>query len=451
MGRSPRSQAELAAEAGAKRRVHAAALGYQPLRMKPVHFASSFLLALMGRSHDLELLNKVSVPKAAPKPKARIVDEYVVDNLLPRLQEQGCVAPDMGLGELRTLRSHLNAAFNNDGAALAAAHPPYSTFGSDFSAPSTSYVSRLSKNHGHSGAFLFRVLGASAPGAELLERCRQLVSAPPPPLADFGAPLVGRCDEPWEDDYDRLFGALPKSRAEGIANLMEPQTLALVRLCDNLLVRRSVYAMRHLVIGLCAWLFVYMMRRGDNRPLLLLDAQQGANARVRAQSRASYARQLDIFSRSYDGCAQGGIGAAPREDWDTFASSPDAFESLDAHFLDLGVRIGFVQPRAPNAKRKHIELQADTLRVLALSLLGPGEVMTLARFSQVLRDVWCICSGGDPQDGDLLRDSGFGPLDADEDLEPNAAGLRDLLVRLGLAVEPSDGLVLCAIDAEELI
>jgi hypothetical protein len=232
---------------------------------------------------------------------------------------------------------------------------------------------------------------------------------------------------------------------------MAPQTEALLRLADNLLARRSTDALRYLVIGLCAWLFVYMMRRGGNAPLLLLDAQQGSNARVRAQSRATYARQLALFSRSYDAWhIRDGDEIAP-EDWAVFAGSNDAYQTLDDHFRDLGVRIGFVQPRAPNAKRKHIELQADTLRVFALSLLGPQQVMTLAQFSSALRTVWCVCSGCDPEDGALLRAAGLGPLDMDEDLEPNAAGFRELLVRLGLAVEPSDGLTLCAIDAEDLI
>ena len=44
-------------------RVHGAILGYKPMRMKPVHFATSFILAVTGRHSVLEVLNKASNPK----------------------------------------------------------------------------------------------------------------------------------------------------------------------------------------------------------------------------------------------------------------------------------------------------------------------------------------------------------------------------------------------------
>ena len=134
-----------------------------------------------------------------------------------------------------------------------------------------------------------------------------------------------------------------------------------------------------------------------------------------------------------------------------FAESADARQILDDHFRDLGVRIGVVQPRSPVAKHKHVELQADTLRVLAYSLLEKDRVMTLPEFAAQLRETWSIVVGAQAGDGDVLRVNRFGPLDQDEDLLPNATAFQALLVRLGLAVEPSDGLTLVAIDAEELI
>jgi hypothetical protein len=45
MPKPARSQADRLRDAAAERRVHGAILGYQPLRMKPVHFATGFLLA----------------------------------------------------------------------------------------------------------------------------------------------------------------------------------------------------------------------------------------------------------------------------------------------------------------------------------------------------------------------------------------------------------------------
>lgn len=451
MARPARSQADIRLAAAAERRVHGAALGYHPRRMKPVHLASSFILALTARWRELEWLNKAAIPKSAPKPRSRVVDEYVSDNLLPRLRELDMISEAVDLEAFRRLRSHLNAAFNNDGAALGAVYRPYTTFGSDFSAPSSEYVSNYSKNHGHTGPFLIRIFGASPQGESVLQKARELLAGPKPPLAVLGMPLVDQTDAPWADDYDSQFGAMEPARLHAIATLMEPQTCALLRLLENMQSRQSAYALRYFVIGLSAWLFVYMMKRSNDVPLLLLDALQGTNPRIRAQSRASYARQLDLFSGSYEHMRDSGAAAIDDSDWEAFVSADDAYQMLDDHFRDLGVRAGLIQPRAPNAKRKHVELQADTLRTMVLSLLAPGPPRTLAELSAGLRDVWCICTGGDASDGERLQAAGDGPLDRDEDLEPNAAAFRDLLIRLGLAVEPSDGLTLCAIDAEELL
>lgn len=446
-----RTKDEISADAAAERRVHAEFLGYQPRRMKPVHFATSFLLSLAGRQHELELLNKASVPKAAPRDSRSILDEYVSDRLYPKLVELNRLSDVVDQDAFRALRAHLNAAYNNDGAALNAAFAPYNSPGTDFSTPSLRYVSNKSKNHGYAGTFVVRVLEATPEGTAVLTGCRRLLDAPSPPLADFGAPLLDHLDEPFVDRYDEQFGTLDDKRLKVVAAEMHEQTKAISRLVENLEATRSAYALRFLIIGLCSWLFVYMMKRGASEPLLLIDALQGGNPRIRAQSRASYARQLDLFSANYDRQWDRKPPALSASDWSVFAASADARQNLDNHFRDLGVRIGFVQPRAPSATRKHIEIQADTLRVLVLSLIAPGQIMTLSDLARALRRTWCICVGADAEDAQLLRAQRFGPLDSDEDLQPNAASFQALLVRLGLAVEPSDGLTLCAIDAEDLI
>jgi hypothetical protein len=453
MLKARRTQEEITADAAAERRVHAEFLGYQPRRMKPVHFATSFLLALTERQHELELLNKASVPKAAPRDTRTVIDEYVSDRLYPKLVELDRLSGEIDQDGFRALRAHLSAAYNNDGAALNAAFAPYSSPGTDFSTPSLRYVSNKSKNHGHAGAFVVRVLDASPEGRAVLAGCRRLLDAPPPPLAEFGAPLLDDYDEPYTDRYDEQLAPLLPERLEALAAEMRSQTLAIGRLVENLEATRSAYALRFLIIGLCSWLFVYMMKRGaaGADPLLLMDALQGSNPRVRAQSRASYARQLDLFSASYDRQWERQPSEPSPSDWAVFAASAVARQNLDNHFRDLGVRIGFVQPRAPSATRKHIEIQADTLRVLVLSLVGRGQIMTLPELARALRATWCICVGADAEDVQLLRAQRFGPLDSDEDLQPNASSFQALLVRLGLAVEPSDGLTLCAVDAEDLI
>ena len=449
MAKPRRTKAEREAETAAVRRVHGAVLGYQPFRMKPVHFATSFLLALTGRYYRLEYLNKASVPKTAPR---NVQDEYPSDRLHPLLVDRGTLDPSVDLEAFRTLRAHLNAAYNNDGAALSAVYRPYSTFGADYSAPSTRYISDRSKNHGYSGSFVLSVLEATAEGRETLERIRRLLELPPPPLAAFGEPLLDDAAEGWSDRHDELYGEIEPERLARIGSDMEDCTIAVGRLAANLARLQSNYSMRYAVLGLCCWLFAYMMRQGSDSSLLLVDALQGRNPRIRAQSRATYARALDLFSSSYDRAFADDNGSGmPEDDWNVFAEAADARQILDDHFRDLGVRIGIVQPRSPVAKHKHVELQADTLRVFAFSLLEKDRVLTLPEFAAQLRKTWSVVVGAGPTDGDVLRANRFGPLDQDEDLLPNATAFQALLVRLGLAVEPSDGLTLVAIDAEELI
>lgn len=437
--------------AAAQRRVYGAALGYQPMRMKPVHFATSFILAVTGRHATLELLNKAAVPRAAPKPRSGGEDEYVAEVLHSRLIAEGRLAATLDEPSFRLLRSHLAAAFNNDGGALGPGFAPYRTFGVDYSAPSARYVTDQSKNHGYSGAFVARVLEATAEGRAALDACRRVLDLPPPPLEALGSPLLDEMEEIWVDRYEERFGPVELSWFAERAALMAPRTAALARLLRNVERGRSAYALRYMIIGLCFWLFSYMLKRSGPDPLLLIDALGGRNGRVRAQSRATYARQLDRFSRSCDAWRAGDGASAPEKDWMSFSSSPEARQVLEDHFRDLGVRIGVVQPRAPGARRKHVELQADTLRVVALTLLEEDEVISIVELAERLRSVWGVCAGAAPGDLDLLREAGFGPLDADEDLRPNGRAFGDLLVRLGLAVTPSDGLTLCALRTEEVI
>jgi hypothetical protein len=447
-----RSRAEIEQRVAAERRVHGQLLGYQPMRMKPVHFATNFFLALTGRANRLEYLNKAAVPKSVPKDTRSISDEYPAERLLPILVDMGRVDPGVDLDSFRTLQSHLNAAYNNDGSALAAAFPPYKTFGADYSAPSLSYVTSLSKNHGYSGSFVTSIFEASEEGRATLAAIRRLFDLPAPPLAAFGAPLLDAEDDDWLDQHDNLYGPLEPAMAAGISAMMLDCTQAVGRLARNLERLGSNYALRYLVIGLCSWLFTYLMRQSGEQPLLLIDALQGTNLRIRSQSRATYARQLDRFAASYDRAYAGGErGAVESEDWAVFAESADSRQMLDDHFRDLGVRIGVVQPRSAVAKHKHIELQADTVRALALSLLEEDDVLTMPVFADRLLSTWCQCVGAGSEDSQLLRQARFGPLDRDDDLRPNAVNFERFLVRLGLAVEPSDGLTLVALNAGELI
>jgi hypothetical protein len=322
--------------AAAQRRIHGAALGYQPMRMKPVHFATSFFLALTGRAFRLELLNKASVPRAAPKTGARVTDEYVAEVLYPILIGQGRLSPGIDETNFKLLRSHLNAGFNNDGSALTPGFAPYNPFGVDYSAPSLRYVGKLSKNHGFSGSFVVRVLGTTETGQAVLASCRELMALPPPPLEQLGRPLLDDEEEVWDDEYEAQFGHPDPALIQSAAAIMAPRTAALAILLSNLARDRSVYAIRYMVIGLCLWLFTYLMLRRDEEPLLLIDALAGRNLRIRSQSRASYARALDRFAGSFDAWRNAEGQAAADDDWLAFSESTEARKVIEDHFRDLG-------------------------------------------------------------------------------------------------------------------
>lgn len=61
------------------------------------------------------------MPKSVPKDTRSVHGEYPAERLLPLLIDLNRVDAGMDLDSFRTLRLHLNAAYNNDGSALGAA------------------------------------------------------------------------------------------------------------------------------------------------------------------------------------------------------------------------------------------------------------------------------------------------------------------------------------------
>jgi hypothetical protein len=184
-----------------------------------------------------------------------------------------------------------------------------------------------------------------------------------------------------------------------------------------------------------------------------MDFLGGGNQRLRAASRLSFSRQRGLVFESYKALREQGKIEFNDRDFakDKEKRGPPDFRFLEEHYSDLAVRIGFAQPRAFQARRKHFELQPDTARLLSLSVIEPSQpLLTVEELAAKLRDVWGICFGGCDDDLTVLRGFGHEGLDEDADLQPNRQAFVDLLKRLNLAVEPSDGLILCAARAEEL-
>ena len=130
----------------------------------------------------------------------------------------------------------------------------------------------------------------------------------------------------------------------------------------------------------------------------------------------------------------------------------DDFRFLEEHFGDLALRMGYAQPRASRVPQKHFELQPDTLRALMLSILDHN-AQSAIRFDEVcdrLNDTWGIVVGGSGTDGETLRKQGYFGFD-EAHLQRNANAFAARLESLNLAVEPSDGLILCSREIGEVL
>jgi hypothetical protein len=104
--------------------IHFEALGYEPFRMKPVHFAAGFFLSLTKAHYELEMLNKTAVIKH----KTGLRDDYAHDNLHGLLCEQQVLDPSVSVDELKLLRVQLNGIVGNDDA-IYGSFKPYKTAG----------------------------------------------------------------------------------------------------------------------------------------------------------------------------------------------------------------------------------------------------------------------------------------------------------------------------------
>lgn len=426
-------------------------LGYVPMRMKPVHFATSFLLCLHQRYFGLELLNKAANPKAEEKCAG---DEYVADNLYRRLVEstEPIIDSTVNIEALKLLRNHLNAAYNNDGAALGPAFPPYKTFGCDYSTPSLGYLGNLSKNHGNAGALVWLVLNSTADGKQFLALAKDIATRAEGPATALGLPFLVDEEEKYEEEITRLCGDPSLELLTAISQLMKPQTETLLRLAKNLQNHPSSYALRKLIIGVGSWLLVYQIRKipGAGETIFFCDFAGDSRPQLRTQAMACYARQLGLFGRSI----RLWLNYYPEKITEEIQQVIENYEvdiskELEDHFRDFSVRIGWVQPRSSAVKQKFFRAVPDTMSVLLLSILDQGDVFTMDEVAGRLREHWRLVVGLLPEDHAILRQHGYTPLDEDADLRVNRDAFKRLAIQLGFAWEPSDGLVLFSLTPDQ--
>jgi hypothetical protein len=430
-----------------KQPIHFAAFGYEPGRMKPIHLATGYFLAITGRFFRLEWLNKAAVISH----KDGLKDDYVTATLLDALRADHRLGDRIDGAKLNTIRGHLNAVMDND-AAVFAAYAPYSTFGNDYTLSSARFVTSHKRLDGYAGYFLSRVLSRTETGQAIIDFSRRWIEEAADPVERFTEPLLDLPEtaHDWVNQFESKFGNFDDTRLDQIAARMASQTGACRLLCQNLdLSTPHPARLRFLIIALGMWLLTYLVAEAADASdesggsILFMDFLGKTRSRCRAQSCASFARHRELIYRAYPAWKDAGRFADLDAHYGEFKND---FKILEQHFSDLAVRIGLAQPRAAQAKRKHYELQPDTCRTLLTSVMEAGELADLPTISKRLKETWGACIGAGVDDRADLHAAGYLGLDDDDDLRPNRAAFVRLLKTLDLAFEPSDGLVLCALD-----
>jgi hypothetical protein len=283
-------------------------------------------------------------------------------------------------------------------------------------------------------------------------------------LTLFARPVLGdKTSETIVDlpgAYRDKFGDLSSERLQQISQLMRAETKALVVLCQNLKERESKYSrLRHLILGLGAWLFRYLLKVStptEQRPTLFMDFSDRAGSRLRAQSRWCYNRHYNNVLELYQRWNENGRYDIDIEEAGVFAkkngkkaSGVSDYTFLAEHYLEVAVRMGFAQPRS-GSTYKHFELQPDTLRTMLLSVIPPGGVEEISSVAPHLRETWGLVFGGCPDDRSYLREDGYSGIDEEDLFGVDRAGFIRLAKKLNMASEPSDGLVLFASTPEIL-
>ena len=440
-----------------KRQAHFEAFGYEPTRMKPAHFASGFFLAIADETYANEVLNKVAVTRTA----RGLLEDYTPETLVERLREEAIIEPEMTQAKVELLRVQINGIVNND-SAMYPAFSPYRPKGNDYTFFSRRLLTRENRTDGYAGHFVASVLGHSEPGRRVLEFGRSLAEDSVGTLERLVAPLLqGEEPQEWglDERYENELGVLEPARLGDVSAAMDAQTKALARLCGNLVDYSHYRRVRYFVLGLLAWLVSHMLRTASVRaaePLLLFDFVGDRFGPIRSQSRTCYARVRERVRGAYVDLASAGRFSENPVRSRTFArrnrEDEGDFQFLEQHFGDVALRMGYAQPRASRVPQKHFELQPDTLRTLMLSILDhdAAKAITFDDMCTLLRTTWGVVSGGGKGESELLRQHGYFGFD-ESDLRMNAGRFAERLAELNLAVEPSDGLVLCSRDVGEVL
>jgi hypothetical protein len=428
------------------------AFGYHLDAIKPVHLANGYFLALTGKHYRLELLNKLAVVSN----KKGLTGEYHTEGLREALGDRGLLENSVAKEQLNLLRAQANAIVANDDAVYAA-FDDYKAFGNDYTISSPELLCDLKRKDGYAGWFVHSVFALTGEGRRINELAKLRFEEPGDSLTKLFRPVLDGSDTAldWEGFDGGSSECFDAGRLQQVADLMRLQTAAILRLVEAIGQVESRYAfLRQLVTAIGLWLLKYLIQSstaiaGINQDsLLFADFTGNQSPKCRSRSVHCFSRHRELVYKSFISLHEQGV-VSTLGDYVNVQTGRIDLKDVERHFQDLAVRIGLVQPRASTVRAKHYEPQPDTIRALVASVISSTEGPVI--FSEVatrLREVWGLSFGGCPDDGVRLAEDGIVGLDEDDDLRLNRARFVDQLRSLGLAFEPSDGLVLCEITAD---
>jgi len=429
------------------------AFGYHLDAIKPVHLANGFFLCLTGKHFELEWLNKIAVTTH----KKGLMGHYKIETLHEIFsREKLALSSSIGPKELGQLRYQVNAIAANDDAVYAV-FDDYSAFGNDYTLASPHFLCDVKRKDGYAGFFIHSIFNATSAGREINAIAKREFESSGDSLSALLKPVLDAsdADHEWVNRYEDKLGVLPDERAQRIAELMAPTTISVLNLVRASSAIESRYSfLRQLVIALGAWLTIYLIREASRvvgisgSSILFSDYTGGVSKKCRSRSVHCFSRHRETVYQSFFSLADAGVVG----NLDAYKDQEGnvILKDVERHFQDLSVRVGLVQPRATTVKAKHYEPQADTIRALCMSVLNSEDgPITLLELAQRLRSSWGVVFGGCNDDVSVLAENGIVGLDEDDDLSLNRTCFIERLKSLGLATEPSDGLVLCESNAED--
>lgn len=430
------------------------AFGYHLDAIKPVHLANGYFLALIGKFYRLEWLNKLSVVSN----KKGLTGEYHTQGLHEALAGRGLLKESVQKEHLNLLRSQANAVMANDDAVYAVFDDfKRSAFGNDYTISSPEFLCDLKRKDGYAGWFIHSVFSLTDEGRQINELAKLRFAEEGDSLTKLFSPVLDGEDGAvaWESFDDGSSFCFDTSRLLKVADLMRPQTAAILRLVETIARVESRYAfLRQLVIALGVWLLKYLIQSStaiagiSQDSLVFADFTGGQSPKCRSRSIHCFSRHRELVYKSFVTLHERGV-ISTLDDYLSAKTGRIDLRNVERHFQDLAVRIGFVQPRASSVRAKHYEPQPDTIRALVASVVSGFEgPVILSEVATRLREVWGLSFGGCPDDVGRLAQDGIVGLDEDDDLRLNRACFVDQMKALGLAFEPSDGLILCEITTE---